>query len=58
MRRVIFRYLVFAVLLVLLVIMNMMVFRSPFPVFWVPTGILTGVLLIYFPYETFFKKKE
>lgn len=58
MKRLILRSVIFVSLIVFMVIFVMTVFRSSFPLLWIPVTILSGLLLLYFPYKKFFKKKQ
>jgi len=58
MKKLIFRITLFSSLIVTLVVIIMSIFRSSYPLFWIPATIISGLLLLYFPYEKFFKKKS
>jgi len=48
----------FLIILSVMVIINMIVFRSKAPLFWIITFIISILILILFPYKTFFKKQN
>jgi len=48
----------FLIILAVMVIINMIVFRSKAPLFWIITFIISILILILFPYKTFFKKQN
>lgn len=58
MRSSILKILVFIILISIIIILNMIVFRSQEPMFWIITSIISIIILILFPYKSFFKKHK
>ena len=56
MRKTVFRALVFVLMIIVMIILNMYVFRSSLPIFWFLTLIGSVLILIIFPYNKFFKQ--
>ena len=56
MKKTTLRIFAFTILIAIIVILNMIVFRSQEPMYWIITLILSVLFLIVFPYKTFFKK--
>ncbi|PXY43441.1 hypothetical protein DMB68_20585 [Flavobacterium hydrophilum] len=58
MKKPALKILAFAIIISLMVIANMIVFRSRAPLFWIITFIISILILILFPYKAFFKEKN
>ena len=52
------RSLLFALIIIAMGIVNMIVFRSEFPMLWLVTLLASIVVLILFPYSKFFQIKK
>ena len=48
----------FAIIIATMIILNMIVFRSKAPLFWIITFIISILILIVFPYKSFFKDQK
>lgn len=48
----------FAIIIATMIILNMIVFRSKTPLFWIITFIISILVLIVFPYKSFFKDQN
>jgi len=48
----------FAIIIATMIILNMIVFRSKTPLFWIVTFIISILILIVFPYKSFFKDQN
>lgn len=48
----------FLIALIAMIIINMVVFRSTAPLFWIITLIISILVLILFPYKSFFKEQN
>jgi hypothetical protein len=57
MRKTVFRALVYLIIIIILIVINMYVFRSDFPKFTIITLLGSVIGLLYFPYKTFFNIK-
>jgi hypothetical protein len=58
MKKPAFKIFAFAIMISLMVIANMIVFRSKAPLFWIITFIISILILILFPYKSFFKDQN
>lgn len=54
MKKTVFKALGFVLMIVAMVIINMVVFRSDFPMLWMITALGSVVILIAFPYKKYF----
>lgn len=58
MKKQVIKSLLFGCFLVSLAYLNMVVFRSEFPMLWLVTLLASVVLLILFPYSKYFQTKK
>lgn len=58
MKSVFFKGIAFFVIIIALFAINMIVFRSDYPMFWFVTLLGSVVTLIIFPYKKFFNLKN
>jgi hypothetical protein len=58
MRKLILKSLLFLVMLIAMVIATMVLFRSAYPLMWIIASGLFTLILIIFPYRTFFNFKN
>jgi hypothetical protein len=58
MKKPAFKIFAFAIMISLMVIANMIVFRSKAPLFWIITFIISILILILFPYKSFFNDQN
>jgi len=57
MKGLLFRIILFVLLLVAIVVVNAFVFRSELPMLWFLTLLGSVILLLFFPYKRFFNNK-
>jgi hypothetical protein len=58
MRTLFVKIILFIIMLIALFIINMIAFRSDYPLSWLITFIWSVIFVIYFPYIKFFKIKN
>jgi len=54
MKILFYKSVIFAFLVSATIFVNMMVFRSDYPLFWIPSALVSLILLVAFPYKKFF----
>jgi hypothetical protein len=58
MKILILKIMAFMIFLAMLVILNVAVFRSEFPMYWMATATGSVVILVLIPYKRLFNKKQ
>lgn len=58
MKKTALKIFAFIILLIVMIVINMMVFRSESPLFWIITFIISVLILILLPYKSFFNQSN